>query len=104
MTMIEVNSVDAVPGEAELLAVAADYFASRLFTLRQRRTLSVMVDITSQQVRVPVTRACLARSGQGWHESANHVEMTVSTAAGSVMRLKQSRMNSFIFRRLSTAG
>ena len=83
MTMIEVNSVDAVPGEAELLAVAADYFASRLFTLRQRRTLSVMVDITSQQVRVPVTRAMLGPQRAGFGTKAPTMfEMTVSTAAG----------------------
>ena len=64
MTMIEVNSVDAIPGEAELLAVAVDYIAARLFTLRQRKTLSVMIDVTGQEVRVPVTRAMLVRSGQ----------------------------------------
>ena len=103
MTMIEVNSVDAIPGEAELLAVAVDYIAARLFTLRQRKTLSVMIDVTGQEVRVPVTRAMLGpqRAGLGT-KAPTMFEMTVSTAAESVMRPKQSRMNSFIFRRLST--
>ncbi|MEC8515185.1 MAG: hypothetical protein VXY86_01520 [Pseudomonadota bacterium] len=83
MTMIEVNSVDAIPGEAELLAVAVEYIAARLFTLRQRKTLSVMIDVTSQQVRVPVTRAMLGpqRSGLGT-KAPTMFEMTVSTAAG----------------------
>lgn len=83
MTMIEVNSVDAVPGEAELLSVAVNYFAARLFTLRQRKTLSVMIDITAQQVRVPVTRAMLGpqRAGLGT-KAPTMFEMTVSTAAG----------------------
>ena len=88
MTMIEVNSVDAVPGEAELLAVAADYFASRLFTLRQRKTLSVMVDITSQQVRVPVTRAMLGPQRAGFGTKAPTMfEMTVSTISSGVSRI-----------------
>ena len=83
MTMIEMNSVDAVPGEAELLSVAVNYIAARLFTLRQRKTLSVMIDITSQQVRVPVTRAMLGpqRAGLGT-KAPTMFEMTVSTAAG----------------------
>ena len=83
MTMIEMNSVDAVPGEAELLSVAVNYVAARLFTLRQRKTLSVMIDITSQQVRVPVTRAMLGpqRAGLGT-KAPTMFEMTVSTAAG----------------------
>ena len=81
--MIEVNSVDAIPGEAELLAVAVDYFAARLFTRRQRKTLSVMVDVTSQQVRVPVTRAMLGPQRVGLGTKAPTMfEMTISTAAG----------------------
>ena len=81
--MIEVNSVDAIPGEAELLAVAVNYFASRLFTRRQRKTLSVMIDVTSQQVRVPVTRAMLGPQRVGLGTKAPTMfEMTVSTAAG----------------------
>ena len=83
MTMIEVNSVDAIPGEAELLAVAVNYIAARLFTLRQRKTLSVMIDVTGQEVRVPVTRAMLGpqRAGLGT-KAPTMFEMTVSTAAG----------------------
>ena len=81
--MIEVNSVDAIPGEAELLAVAVNYFAARLFTRRQRKTLSVMVDVTSQQVRVPVTRAMLGPQRVGLGTKAPTMfEMTISTAAG----------------------
>lgn len=32
MMMMVVNSVDATPGATELLAVAVDYIAARLFT------------------------------------------------------------------------
>ena len=83
MTMIEVNSVDAIPGEAEILAGVVNYIAARLFTLRQRKTLSVMIDVTGQEVRVPVTRAMLGpqRAGLGT-KAPTMFEMTVSTAAG----------------------
>lgn len=81
--MIEVNSIDAMPGEAEILTLMATYMASRLFTKRQRRTLSVIIDVTRDVVREPVTRRMLApqRSGLGTRPPKSF-EMTVSTAAG----------------------
>jgi hypothetical protein len=83
MLMIDVTSIDARPGEAEIVSLMADYMAARLFTPRQRTSLSVIIDLTSQPVRVPVTRAMLApkKSGLGTHPP-HHFEMTASTAAG----------------------
>jgi len=81
--MIDVTSIDARPGEADIVRLMADYMARRLFTPRQRRSLSVIVDLTSQIVRVPVTRAMLGpqKSGLGTRPP-KQFEMTVSTAAG----------------------
>jgi len=52
--MIDIVSVDARPGEAEILAMMAEYVGARLFTPRQRKSLSVIIDLTSQPTRVPV--------------------------------------------------
>ena len=81
--MIDVTSIDARPGEAEIVSLMAGYMAARLFTPRQRKSLSVLVDLTSQPVRVPVTRAMLGpqKSGLGTRPP-KQFEMTVSTAAG----------------------
>jgi len=83
MMMVEVNSIDSVPGEAELLAFAADYFAARLFTARQRKSLNVLIDVTREPLRVPVTRTMLGpqRAGLGTR-TPTLFEMTVSTAGG----------------------
>ena len=81
--MIDVTSIDARPGEAEIVSLMADYMAARLFTPRQRKSLSVLIDLTSQPVRVPVTRAMLGpqKSGLGTRPP-KQFELTVSTAAG----------------------
>ena len=81
--MIDVNSNDSVPGEAEILALAANYMAARLFTPRQINELSVLIDVTKQPMRVPVTRAMLApqKAGIGT-KPPTRFAMTVSTAAG----------------------
>ena len=39
--MIEVSSIDAIPGESEILTLMANYMTERLFTKRQRRSLTV---------------------------------------------------------------
>ena len=83
MTMVEVTSNDSVPGEAELLAYAANYMASRLFTARQRKRLNVLIDVTKHPLRVPVTRAMLSRQKAGFGTRAPTCsEITVSTAGG----------------------
>ena len=81
--MIEVNSIDAIPGEGEILTLMANYMASRLFTKRQRNSLSVIIDVTREPVRAPVTRRMLGpqKSGLGTRPP-KLFEMTVSTAAG----------------------
>ncbi|MEC8091102.1 MAG: hypothetical protein VX108_00790 [Pseudomonadota bacterium] len=83
MPMIEVNSIDAIPGEGEILTLMANYMAERLFTKRQRRTLSVIIDVTREAVREPVTRRMLGpqKAGLGTRPPTNF-EMTVSTGAG----------------------
>ena len=83
MTMVDVNSIDSVPGERELLAHAATYIAERLFTPRQRRSLSVLIDVTREPLRVPVTRAMLGPQKAGFGTRPPTLfEMTVSTAGG----------------------
>jgi hypothetical protein len=83
MMMVEVNSIDSVPGEAELLAYAANYMAARLFTPRQRKYLNVLIDVTKEPLRVPVTRAMLGPQKSGLGTKAPTLfEMTVSTAFG----------------------
>lgn len=81
--MIEVNSIDAIPGEGEILTLMANYMANRLFTKRQRRSLSVIIDITREAVREPVTRRMLGPQKAGLGTRPPKLfEMTVSTAAG----------------------
>ena len=83
MTMIDVKSVNSAPGEAELLAHAADYMAARLFTVRQRKGLTVVVNLTRDARRVPVTRRMLGPQKAGLGSKAPTLfEMTVSTAHG----------------------
>ncbi len=66
--MIEVNSIDAIPGEGEILTLMANYMAERLFTKRQRRSLSVFIDVTRESVREPVTRRMLGpQKSRPWH-------------------------------------
>ena len=81
--MIEVSSIDAIPGESEILTLMANYMTERLFTKRQRRSLAVFIDVTREPVREPVTRLMLGpqKAGLGTRAPTNF-EMTVSTGAG----------------------
>ena len=81
--MIEVSSIDAIPGEREILTLMANYMTERLFTKRQRRSLTVFIDVTRESVREPVTRRMLGpqKAGLGTRAPTNF-EMTVSTGAG----------------------
>ena len=81
--MIEVSSIDAIPGESEILTLMANYMTERLFTKRQRRSLTVFIDVTRESVREPVTRRMLGpqKAGLGTRAPTNF-EMTVSTRAG----------------------
>ena len=81
--MIEVSSIDVIPGETEILTLMANYMAERLFTKRQRRSLTVFIDVTRESVPEPVTRRMLGpqKAGLGTRAPTNF-EMTVSTGAG----------------------
>ena len=81
--MIEVSSIDAIPGESEILTLMANYMTERLFTKRQRRSLTVFIDVTRESVREPVTRRMLGpqKAGLG-NRAPTNFEMTVSTGAG----------------------
>ena len=81
--MIEVSSIDAIPGESEILTLMANYMTERLFTKRQRRSLTVFINVTRESVREPVTRRMLGpqKAGLGTRAPTNF-EMTVSTGAG----------------------
>lgn len=81
--MIEVNSIDAGPGEVEILTLAANYVAGRLFTARQQKSMVVLIDVTRQVVREPVSRDMLApKKGVIGSKRPDFFEMTVSTGAG----------------------
>ena len=81
--MIEVSSIDAISGESEILNLLANYIAERLFTKRQRRSLTVLIDVTHESVREPVTRRMLSlqKAVLGTRAPSNF-EMAVSTCAG----------------------
>lgn len=81
--MIEVSSIDAIPGESEILTLMANYMTERLFTKRQRRSLTVFIDVTHESAQEPVTRRMLGpqKAGLGTRAPTNF-EMTVSTGAG----------------------
>ena len=80
--MIEVNSIDAGPGEVEILTLAANYVAGRLFTARQQKGMMVLIDVTRQAVREPVTRDMLApKKAVLGSKRPDFFEMTVSTGA-----------------------
>ncbi len=81
--MIEVNSIDAIPGESEIITLMANYMTERLFTNRQRRSLTVFIYVTRESVREPVTRPMLGpqKAGLGTRAPTNF-EMTVSTGVG----------------------
>jgi hypothetical protein len=81
--MIEVNSIDAKAGEVELVVLATNYVAARLFTPRQQKVLDVIIDLTSKPVRVPLTRKMLTPTKTAFGRKMPHLfEMTVSSAAG----------------------
>ena len=81
--MIEVNSIDAGPGEVEILTLAANYVAGRLFTARQQKSMVVLIDVTRQAVREPVSRDMLApKKAVIGSKRPDFFEMTVSTGAG----------------------
>ena len=81
--MIELRSIDEIPGESEILTLTANYMAERLFTKRQRRSLTVFIDVTRESVREPVTRRMLGPQKAGLVTRApTNFEMTVSTGAG----------------------
>ena len=81
--MIEVSSIDAIPGESEILTLMANYMTERLFTKRQRRSLTVFIDVTRESVREPVTRRMLGPQKAGLVTRApTNFEMTVSTGSG----------------------
>ena len=82
-SMIEVNPLDSAPGEAELLRTAALYFADRLFTRAQRKKMALLLDVTAQPIRIPITRDMLmGKKGLMGHAIPTQFELTVSTAAG----------------------
>ncbi|MDA7598952.1 hypothetical protein N8835_02870 [Alphaproteobacteria bacterium] len=81
--MIDINVLDAAPGEGDLLKAGASYFAERLFTKAQRKKLTVMIDVTGQPIRVPITRdMLLGKKGLLSTSPPILFELTVSTAAG----------------------
>ena len=81
--MIEVSSIDAIPDEREIFTLMANYIAERLFTKRQRRSLTVFIDVTREPVCEPVARRMLRRQKAGFGTRApTNFEMTVSTGVG----------------------
>ena len=70
-------------GKVELQAAAANFFADRLLTRKQRKSLSFFIEFTAKPVRGPISIDMLAgKSGLFGFRPPRLFEMTVSSAAG----------------------
>ncbi|MGB2107579.1 MAG: hypothetical protein ACPHZ5_05345 [Candidatus Puniceispirillum sp.] len=80
---IEVIAVNLPAGEEELLTAATHYFADRLLTPKQQKTIMLLIDVANCPIRVPLTRDMLSEKPGILGSSLPSVfEMSVSTAAG----------------------
>jgi hypothetical protein len=70
-------------GKVELLAAAANFFADRLLTRKQQKSLSFFIEFTAKPVRGPISIDMLAgKSGLFGFRPPRLFEMTVSSAPG----------------------
>lgn len=80
---IKVIAVDLSSGEAELLSVAAQYFADRLLTTKQQKSITLLIDAAHRPIRIPLSRDMLSETTGIFGVSLPSVfEMSVSTAPG----------------------
>ena len=80
---IEVITINLPAGEEELLTAATHYFADRLLTPKQQKTIMLLIDVANCPIRVPLTRDMLSeKSGIFGATLPSVFEMSVSTAAG----------------------
>lgn len=80
---IEVIAINLPAGEEELLTAATHYFADRLLTPKQQKTIMLLIDVANCPIRVPLTRDMLSEKPGFLGSSLPSVfEMSVSTAAG----------------------
>ena len=80
---IEVIAINLPAGEEELLTAATHYFADRLLTPKQQKTIMLLIDVANCPIRVPLTRDMLSEKPGILGASLPSVfEMSVSTAAG----------------------
>ena len=70
-------------GKVELLAAATNFFADRLLTRKQQKSLSFFIEFTARPVRGPISIDMLAgKSGLFGFRPPRLFEMTVSSAPG----------------------
>ena len=70
-------------GKVELLAAAANFFADRLLTRKQQKSLSFFIEFTAKPVRGPISIDMFAgKSGLFGFRPPRLFEMTVSSAPG----------------------
>ena len=80
---IEVIATNLPAGEEELLVAATHYFADRLLTPKQQKTIMLLIDVANCPIRVPLTRDMLSEKPGIFGAALPSVfEMSVSTAAG----------------------
>ena len=81
--MFDINPLDTRPGEAELLAVGAAYFANRLLSRGHRRQIEIAINITTQPMRVPIPRSMLSTNdGVLRRKLPQNFAFSVSVASG----------------------
>lgn len=103
---IEVIAINLPAGEEELLTAATHYFADRLLTPKQQKTIMLLIDVANCPIRVPLTRDMLSEKPGFLGSSLPSVfEMSVSTAAGikdalEVMAHEMVHMSQVLNRRL----
>jgi hypothetical protein len=81
--MFDINPLDTRPGEAELLAAGAAYFANRLLSRRHRRQIEIAINITTQPMRVPIPRSMLSTNDSVFRRQLpKNFAFSVSVASG----------------------
>ena len=77
------SDAETSKGKVELLAAAANFFADRLLTRKQQKSVSFFIEFTAKPVRGPISLDMLAgKSGLFGFRPPRLFEMTVSSAAG----------------------
>lgn len=87
--MIEVVAIDNRTAEADILRLAASFAQDRLFVAKQRKKLTVLIEVTGLGSPQPVSRAQLATKPGLFKGSRFQFDLTASVAHGLEMGVLQ---------------